>query len=272
MPHKTIAFIGAGNMAFAIISGLIRSGYPAQKIIANNKNNLQRRADFAKLGVMVGLSNRQAVEQADVVVLAVKPQMIAEVCSDFSQLDFSQKWVISIAAGISIARLESLLPTAKIIIRTMPNTPALIGEGMTGIFAKKGLDQTACQFVEQLFSAVGRYYWLDEEAKINQIIALTGSSPAYFFYFMEAMQQAAIKIGISEADARLLVQSVALGTAKMVAVNKEHSFTTLRENVTSKGGTTAKAIAVFEQYKLTEMVEQAMQAAILRAEEMEVSL
>ncbi|MFK5042050.1 pyrroline-5-carboxylate reductase dimerization domain-containing protein, partial [Glaesserella parasuis] len=141
-----------------------------------------------------------------------------------------------------------------------------------GLFAKKSVDPTACQFAEQLLSAVGKCYWVDMEAEINQIIAITGSSPAYFFKFMEAMQEAAIKMGFSEQNARYLVQSAALGAAKMVVENPEVALATLRENVTSKGGTTAQALAVFEQRELNVTVEQAMNAAIKRAEEMEKSL
>ena len=255
-----LAFIGTGNMAFAIIQGLLNSGYPAHQILACNKSNLERRTSLQALGVQLPKSNQEAVEAADVV---------AEVCSEFDAVDFSTKTVISVAAGISTARLQALLPSAQTIIRTMPNTPALIGEGLTGLFAKAGTNPTACQLAEQLMSAVGRCYWVKEEAQINQIIAITGSSPAYFFRFMEAMQQSAEEMGFSSEDARLLVQQAALGAAKLVVTNPQTSLSTLRENVTSKGGTTAQALAVFEQAHLADTVKQAMQAAILRAEEME---
>ncbi|MDH2998027.1 pyrroline-5-carboxylate reductase [Pasteurellaceae bacterium LFhippo2] len=269
MQHKKIAFIGAGNMAFAIISGLINSGYPTHLMSANNKSNAERREQLRQMGLQVNFTNRQAVEQADVVILAVKPQMMADVCAEFTDVDFSDKWVISVAAGISVSRLEQLLPSAKNIIRSMPNTPSLIGEGMSGLFAKKSVNQTGCQFAEQLLSAVGKYYWVETESQLNQIIAITGSSPAYFFKFMESMQKSAIAMGFSEDDSRRLIQSVALGAAKMVVENPDINLATLRENVTSKGGTTAQALAIFEQYDLDKIVDQAMNAAIKRAEEME---
>lgn len=272
MQHKKIAFIGAGNMAFAIIAGLVKSGYPAALIAARNKSNEARREQLRAMGLNVDLTNREAVEWADVVILAIKPQMMAEVCGEFAEVDFSQKWLISVAAGISVARLEQLLLSAKNIVRTMPNTPSLIGEGMAGLFAKKSVNLPACQFAEDLLSAVGGCYWVESEDKLNQIIAITGSSPAYFFKFMEAMQNSAIEMGFSEADARRLVQAAAVGAAKMVAENGELSIATLRENVTSKGGTTAQALAVFEQHGIDEMVDQAMKAVIKRAEEMEKSL
>lgn len=272
MQQKKITFIGAGNMAFAIIQGLLRSGYPCSHIMACNKSNLARREALQAQGVTVSLTNQEAVAAAEVVILAVKPQMMQAVCAEFADLDLSQKWIISVAAGMSVSRLEQLLPSARHIIRTMPNTPSLIGEGMSGLFAKNSVDRTACDFAEALLRAVGQVYWVKEEAQINQIIAITGSSPAYFFRFMEAMQQAAQNMGFSEADARKLVQSVALGAAKMVEANPDLPLSTLSENVTSKGGTTAKALAVFEQHHLANTVEQAMLAAIQRAEEMEQSL
>lgn len=272
MNYKKLAFIGTGNMAFAIMQGLLKSGYPAEKIIACNKSNLTRRAELQAVGISTNFANCEAVRQADVIVLAVKPQLMAEVCAEFATIDFSEKWVISVAAGISVNRLEALLPTAKNIIRTMPNTPSLIGEGMTGLFAKKSVNLTACKFTEELMSAIGKCYWVKSEDKINQIIAITGSSPAYFFRFMEAMQQSAIQMGFSEQDARFLVQTATLGAAKLVEANPETSLATLRENVTSKGGTTAKALEVFERNNLSEIVDNAMKAAIHRAEEMERSL
>lgn len=272
MQSKKIAFIGAGNMAFAIIQGLLKSGYLASQIIACNKSNIARREQLRVMGVQVDLNNRQAVETADCVILAVKPQMMAEVCAEFADVDFSAKWVLSVAAGMSVERLETLLPTAKNIVRAMPNTPALIGEGMAGLFAKKSVEKTACEFAESLLNAVGKCYWVQQEQDINGIIAITGSSPAYFFRFMEAMQKSAMAMGFNETDSRRLIQSVALGAAKMVIENPEQSLAQLRENVTSKGGTTAQALAVFENAELDKIVDHAMNAAILRAKEMEKSL
>lgn len=267
-----LAFIGTGNMAFAIIQGLLKSDYPADRIIACNKSNLARRAELQALGIKTTFANREIAERAEVIVLAVKPQVMAQVCMEFADVDFSTKQIISVAAGISVDRLQQLLPTAQNIIRAMPNTPALIGEGLTGLFAKNSVNSTACQFAEKLMSAVGRCYWVQEERQINHIIALTGSAPAYFFRFMEAMQQTALQLGFPETDARALVQQAALGAAKLVAANPDTPLAVLRENVTSKGGTTAKALEVFEQNHLAQIVEQAMQAAIKRAEEMEKSL
>ncbi|WP_150538339.1 pyrroline-5-carboxylate reductase [Actinobacillus vicugnae] len=270
--YPLLTFLGSGNMAYAIIQGLLKSGYPASQIIACNKSNIVRRQALQAVGINTNFANKEAVKRAEVVVLAVKPQMMAEVCAELADIDFSHKSVISIAAGVSVARLEQLLPTATNIVRSMPNTPSLIGEGMTGLFAKKSVNSTACRFAEELMSAVGKCYWVEQEQQINHIIAITGSSPAYFFHFMEAMQQSAIQMGFSETDARLLVQQAAVGAAKLVEANPNIPLATLRENVTSKGGTTAQALAVFEQKQLAQTVDQAMWAAIHRAEEMEQQL
>lgn len=267
--QKKLAFIGAGNMAFAMIKGLICSGYPAELIAACNKSNQQRKVELEQLGVKISFNNRQAVQWADCIILAVKPQIMAEVCAEFCDINFSEKWILSIAAGISITRLEQLLPTAQHIIRAMPNTPALIGEGVTGLFAKKSVVPTACQFITDTLKTVGQCYWVKEESQINQIIAITGSSPAYFFRFMEAMQQSAIQMGFDKQEARNLIQAVAFGAIKMVIENPKQSLSQLRENVTSKGGTTAQALNVFEQYQLDKIVDEVMNAAIKRAEEME---
>lgn len=272
MQNKKIAFIGAGNMAFAIIQGLLKNGYPASQIVAVNKSNVARRNELQQLGIQVALNSQDAVKQADVVILAVKPQIMSEVCATFADIDLSKKWVISIAAGISTQRLSQLLPNAETIIRTMPNTPALIGEGMTGLFAKKSINSTACQFTEQLFQSIGQCCWVESEEKLNQIIALTGSSPAYFFRFMEAMQKSAEQMGFSAEEAKRLIQSVAQGAAKMVLANPDTPLSQLRENVTSKGGTTAKALEQLELFQIDEMLNNAMNAAIQRAEEMEKSL
>lgn len=268
-PTKKIAFIGAGNMALALISGLVSSGYPISHIMACNKSNVKRREQLSKIGIHIANTNQVAVQWADVIVLAVKPQVMAEVCAEFDGEDLREKWIVSIAAGISVQRLHTFLPLAQDIIRVMPNTPSLVGAGMSGLFAKKGTNSTAKQFVEMLLSNVGKVYWVENEHKLNQIIAITGSSPAYFFRFMEAMQTSAMEMGFSAEDARFLIQQVAFGAAKMVIDNSELSLATLRENVTSKGGTTAAALTVFEQAYLSTIVNQAMNAAVSRAEEME---
>ncbi|PKH03624.1 pyrroline-5-carboxylate reductase [Psychromonas sp. MB-3u-54] len=271
MLHKKITFIGAGNMAGSIISGLAKSGYPADLICAcaPSANNTQKLAD--QFSIKASQDNVTAVNWAEVIVLGVKPQMMADVCQAMVDqgADFSNKLVISIAAGVSVQRLQSLVGEKAQIIRTMPNTPSLLQKGMTGLFAAEQVSEEYKTFAGDLMSAVGETVWVNEESMINSVIAASGSSPAYFFLFMEAMQTKAIEMGFDPEQARLLVSQAALGSIEMVKQNPDISIGKLRENVTSKAGSTAKALDTFNELQLTEIVAKAMQAASDRGEEME---
>ena len=273
MQHKKIAFIGAGNMASSIIRGLLKDGYPSKCILASEPTleNTQKLAD--ELAIKTSQQNQLAVEWADVVVLAVKPQIMAVVCNALINdgASFENKLVISIAAGISVESLTASLGDVA-IVRTMPNTPALVQKGMTGLFAPSSVKQDDRDFATSLMNAVGKTLWVKEESMINAIIAASGSSPAYFFLFMQAMQDKAIEMGFTEQEARLLVQQSAMGSAEMVQENPQISLETLRQNVTSKGGTTAEAINTFSTLSLPETVAKAMQSAADRGAEMERQL
>jgi len=271
MQHRKITFIGAGNMAGSIISGLVKDGYPADYICASAPSLANTQKLAQQYAIKISQDNVQAVNNSDVIVLGVKPQIMADVCQALAQqdCDFSNKLVISIAAGISVQRLQSLLGDDTAIIRTMPNTPSLLQKGMTGLFASKQVNKEDKQFANELMSAVGETVWVENESMINAIIAASGSAPAYFFLFMEAMQNKAMEMGFSKEQARLLVLQSALGSAEMVKQNADIELATLRNNVTSKGGTTAQAISTFEQLGLSETVAKAMQAAADRGAEME---
>lgn len=273
MLHKKITFIGAGNMATSIISGLVAGGYPADAICACDPTIESTQKLTEKFAVKGSQNNSESANWGEVIVLAVKPQIMADVCQALAEqgVDFSNKLVISIAAGISVQRLQSILGADTPIIRTMPNTPALLQKGMTGLFASTQVDQGNKAFADQLMAAVGETVWVKDEAMINAIIAASGSAPAYFFLFMEAMQAKAIDMGFNEQQARLLVLQSALGSAEMVKQNADISLSTLRENVTSKGGTTAEALRTFYELDLSETVAKAMQAAADRGVEMEKS-
>lgn len=269
MEQRKIAFIGAGNMTRSIIAGLVASGYEPTKITATNPSKEKLIALANEYGVMTTHDNLQAAEQADVIVLAVKPQLMATVVRGFVGVDFNSKLVVSIAAGISIQRLEEMFATELNLVRVMPNTPSLLGEGMSGLYANEAILSLDKQFATDLMEAVGKVCWVEKESAINDVIAAAGSAPAYFFLFMEAIQQEAMRSGMDEATARLLVQQTAYGAAKMVCCNPDTDLATLRQQVTSKGGTTAEAVRTFEDSGLRDIVSQAMQAAISRAEEME---
>jgi len=271
MEQRNIAFIGAGNMARSLISGLISAGFPSDKIHATDIDELKAQELGQEFGITGSTDNITAVKHADVIVLAVKPQFMAEMLTQLAPAigDFGNKLVISIAAGVSVARLQTLMNDHKNIVRCMPNTPSLIGIGMTGLFAPTAVSASDRQFAQEMLQAVGKTLWVAEEADINAVIAASGSGPAYFFLFMQYMVEEAQRMGFSVEAARQLVQETALGAAQMVIANPDTELATLRAQVTSKGGTTAAAIHSFEENKLTELVSAAMQAAQHRAEEME---
>ncbi len=270
MSEQTIAFIGTGNMSHAIIGGMVSSGFAKDRIIATNRNAEKLAKVKNDFGVQTETDNLAALKKADVIVLAVKPQMMADLCKTFasSGIDYKNKLFISIMAGVTIKRLHSLLAHPVRIIRCMPNTPALLGEGVSGLFAQDTTDADN-QFAQSLFESTGIVIWLKNESDINSITAMSGSSPAYFFLFMEAMEQKAKDLGFSDEQARKVVQQVASGAAKMVE-EQDISIAQLRANVTSKGGTTAAALAHFEQKLLGKTVAEAMDKCIARAKQMEL--
>lgn len=273
MSHSaTIAFIGAGNMSQAIIAGLIRGHYPADQIIATRTNSEALAQLAAQYAIHTTTDNHAAMQQADVIVLAVKPQMMAQMLAEVTEkgIDLSNKLVISVAAGLSCQRLTQLLGQPCALVRAMPNTPCLVGLGMTGLFAESLTEQQR-SLVETIFNGTGKWLWLAQEQQIDHVIAAAGSAPAYLFLFLEAMQQKAMTLGFDEATARLLINQTALGAAQMVA-SQPDSLAELRAKVTSKGGTTHAAICHFEQLQLREIVADAMQAAIDRAQQLAQTL
>ncbi|AOM40971.1 pyrroline-5-carboxylate reductase [Xenorhabdus hominickii] len=270
MENRKITFIGAGNMAHAIIAGLIRQGYPAELITVCSPSTTRRDVLAKEYGINSQSNNIRYAQEADVIVLAVKPQMMAEVCDPLrSQVGFNQKLVLSIAAGIPVARFYTLLQDNLNLIRIMPNTPSLIGQGISGLFAPEQVEQSDREFAASLMSSVGKVCWVKNENGINDIIAVAGSAPAYFFLFMESMQQEAERLGFDSETARELVLQTAMGSAKLAETQKDLPFAILREQVTSKGGTTAEALRIFYEGHLPEIVSRAMQGAIRRAQEME---
>lgn len=269
MQHRKIAFIGAGNMSKSIISGLVKNGYPADLITASNPSLDKLLALQSAHNIKITQDNNQALKSADAVVLAVKPQLMEQVCGKLAESGgLNDKLFISIAAGIASNRLQAMLGGQYAMVRTMPNTPSALGKGMTGLFADKKVSQSDRQFAGDLMNQVGEIAWVEKESMIDSVIAAAGSSPAYFFLFLEAMQQEAQRQGFDHQTARLLVQQAMLGAAEMVCHNPQLELQELRTQVTSKGGTTAKAIESFQTQGLDKLVANAMQAAVARAEEM----
>lgn len=270
MQHRKIAFIGAGNMANAIIAGLVAHGYPASMITVCSPTPVRRDKMAQDYGIISTNDNFTATQQADVIVLAVKPQMMKEVCEPLQKLtNLENKLILTIAAGIPAARYNDYFAHSLRLVRIMPNTPSLVGKGVSGLFAQSNVSEDDKQFTQQLMESVGSTTWCTKESEINNIIALTGSSPAYFFLFMESMQQKAEQLGYDEKQARELVLNAIEGSVALAKSQGDTPFSTLREQVTSKGGTTAMALEQFYQGHLPQTVANAMQSAIDRAEEME---
>ena len=268
MTQAKVCFIGAGNMTRSIISGLVKHGYPSTLIHATNPSQGTLDALQHDFAIEVSNDNAVAAQAADVIVLSVKPQLMEDVCGALSHLDLANKLIITIAAGIPAARYQQYFKQPITLIRTMPNTPTQIGYGMTGIYAEDNISAEHKAICETLMQSGGKTVWVDTEEGLNQVIALSGSSPAYFFLFIESMIASGIKMGMAEDKARLLAEQAALGAAQMVIQNQQLSLETLRTNVMSKGGTTAKAVETFQQGDLAGLVDKAMNNCVARAQEM----
>ena len=268
MDRPNIAFIGAGNMASSIIGGLLDSGHPAARISAADPfpESLEKLSAMAP--VRVSADNAEAVADADVVILAVKPQVMAEASESIATaVQANGAVTISIAAGITIATLESRLGEGAAIVRCMPNTPALLGLGASALYGNAGVNDTQRGYAENILSAVGVSTWVESEAALDAITALSGSGPAYFFLFMEAMIDAGCELGLDRDTAALMTHQTALGAASM-ALASDVDLVELRRRVTSPGGTTERAVQSFEDSGLRDIVGKAMAAAEARAIEM----
>lgn len=264
--NATIGFIGAGNMALSLIKGLLASGYPAENISATDPDTDKCHQVAQTLGIRCQANNTQCAEQADILVLAVKPQQMRLVCEEIQpQVSSHQPLVVSIAAGLRTDTLQQWLGGSAAIVRTMPNTPAMIQSGATGLFANERVNEEQRTHAENILRAVGLTVWVDKESDLDIVTAVSGSGPAYYFLFMEAMQAAAESMGLSPQSAKLLTIQTAFGAAKM-ALESSDSCQTLREKVTSPNGTTEKALQWFASHDFNDTVAGAMYAAKSRAE------
>ncbi|SIO09628.1 pyrroline-5-carboxylate reductase [Sulfurivirga caldicuralii] len=264
----TIAFIGAGNMARSLIGGLINSSYDRQRLLATDPNEDARQQLTSTLGISALADNHEAAGKADVVVLAVKPQQLQAVCRELADTVQQHKpLIVSIAAGIRSDDIDRWLGGSMAIVRAMPNTPALVGSGASGLYANAAVTPEQKELAENILRAVGITVWVNKETLLDAVTAVSGSGPAYFFLFMEALSEAGERLGLEAEDARLLTLQTALGAARM-AMESEEPFATLRQKVTSPGGTTEAALKVFGREGCSEIIDQAAQAAYQRAGEL----
>ena len=268
MSDKTITFIGGGNMARSLVNGIIQDNNAVRLRVSDpDETQLDAiRQNWTEVETFT--DNRAAIIDADVVILAVKPQLMQHVIEGIQDLTQQYKPLcISIAAGVTEQKLSTWLGTEMPIVRCMPNTPALVQSGATGLFANDYVSKDQCNLAESILRAVGITLWLEKESLLDAVTALSGSGPAYFFLVMEAMQAAAEKMGIEPADAQLLTLQTAFGAAKL-ALESTDQPAQLRKNVTSKGGTTEAALATLMDGGLVELFDQALHAAEQRAKEL----
>jgi pyrroline-5-carboxylate reductase len=268
MTSPRIAFIGAGNMAASLIGGLRAQGIAADAIRASDPGVEQRAKISAEHGIQTFAQNADALANADVVVLSVKPQVMQTVCQDLAPCLDHAPLIVSIAAGISCDSLQRWLgPRPQAIVRCMPNTPALLRQGVSGLFANAQVSDAQKQQAEQLLSAVGIALWLDEEHLIDAVTAVSGSGPAYFFLLIEAMTAAGEQLGLPRETAARLTMQTALGAARM-ACESDVDAAELRRRVTSPNGTTEAAIKAFQTGGFEQLVQQALNAAAQRSAEL----
>ncbi len=261
-----ITFIGGGNMATAIIGGLLKKGYAAQTLRAVEIDAAARARLAQQFGVTTFDRVDVAAAAADCIVLAVKPQNTREVATALRP-HLSQQLVISIAAGIRSVDLARWLGGYARLVRAMPNTPALVGAGCSGIFAQPGATAEDIARSEAILGAVGVTLRVENEAQLDAVTAVSGSGPAYVFYFIEALQQAALDLGLAPAAARSLALDTFAGAVKLAAASAEDAAT-LRARVTSKGGTTAAALENMQSAGIKEAIVRAVKAADARSREM----
>ena len=252
MENLTIAFIGSGNIASSMIGGLIANGIKPEKLIAADADKTQQQLISEKYGIRVFNVNCDAAKHAD------------------ENIKIENKLILSVAAGVKLQSIANWLGQSSAIVRTMPNMPALIQAGASALYANEFTNDKQRNTAETIMRSVGAAIWLDAEEQMDVVTALSGSGPAYFFYFMELMEKNAIEMGLNKEDAHLLTIETALGAAKM-ALLSSYEPTTLRKQVSSPGGTTEQALNIFIQGKLDKLVRSAMDAAKRRSVELSES-
>ena len=262
--NSNITFIGGGNMAQALIGGLIARGLPTTRIMVSDPVDSVRQI-LQEKKIQAVDDNVQAIKEADVVVLAVKPQVLDTVLKPLHGL-FKNKLIVSIIAGAEINTIAELAGTDR-IVRVMPNTPALVQTGAHGLYANESVSTQDRDLASQILAATGLTIWVNSEAQIDAVTAVSGSGPAYFFYLMESMIRAGKNMGLDEKVATALTLQTALGAAQM-AITSSNTPAELRKNVTSPNGTTQAALEVFDRAQISQNIQSALAAAQKRSQEL----
>lgn len=266
--RPTITFVGGGNMARAICSGLLETGFAPDDLVVIDPSDAAQK-QIRAIGLSKVQSSVTGVLDSDLVLLAVKPQIAPSVLGSLAGKLGGSSTVLSIVAGVSSQTLATMLelPDTRRIIRCMPNTPAMVGEGMTGLFAPSLVTAPARELAESIMASVGKTVWVQSESDLDVITAISGSGPAYFFLFMESLTASAIELGMSASTARQLAVQTGLGAAKLAGASEE-DLAVLRQNVTSPGGTTEQAVLSLEANGLRAIVKGAVGAAKQRSVEL----
>jgi pyrroline-5-carboxylate reductase len=255
-----------------LLGGLIKNGYLPENICITDADQEKLSLLKQQFNVQTATNNIEAIQSADVIILAVKPQVLHDVCIQIGKVvDVKKSLILSIAAGIRVSSIEHWIGQSIPIIRAMPNTPALISCGATALYANSSVTAAQHALAESILSAVGIVVWVNSEKQLDAVTALSGSGPAYFFLIIEAMQNAAKQLGLPEDVAKLLTLQTAYGASRM-ALESGEDITKLRHNVTSPGGTTEQAIRVLEAENIREIFFKALHAANHRAEELAIAL
>ncbi len=261
-----ITFIGGGNMASALIGGMLQQGYSAAQIRVVEISAAGREKITRESGVTAVAQIADGISGSDVILLAVKPQQLSAMAQQLAPL-LKDHLVISIAAGIRASDICRWLGGHACVVRAMPNTPALVRAAVTGLYALPGVSAQQKQHAEAILAAVGSVLWLEREELLDALTAVSGSGPAYVFYFIEALQQAAVELGLDAAQARQLSLETFLGAARLASQSEEDAAT-LRARVTSKGGTTERALQSMEHDGVRSAIARAIHAAHERARAM----
>ena len=268
MQDQNVTFLGCGNMGTSLVGGLIADGYPASSLCGVDPDQDQRRRLATRCGIRTIADVAEGVADADVIVLAVKPQTVPAVLAEVKQsLQGKHPLVLSIAAGVRCAAIRAALGGACPVVRAMPNTPALLRAGATGLYAGADVSEEQRRSATQIMQAVGVTVWLDEESLLDSVTAVSGSGPAYFFLIVELLEKIAGEMGLTGEQARRLSVETALGAARMLKETGEPAAT-LRERVTSPGGTTEQALQVFREEGLESLLRRALAACRQRSLEL----
>lgn len=265
MKYEKIGFIGSGKMAGAIIKGLIKSKFALPENITATGVNKETVAEKSKnLGIKIILDNKELVKNSDVIFISTKPNQVLGVLEEIKPFITSEKLIVSIAAGITLEKLESNLPDGTPVIRVMPNTPALVGEGMSGMVGGNVVNEDDLKYIESLLSTIGKCITVENEAQMDIVTAISGSGPAFYYKIINEIARAGEKLGMDYDKALLLSIQTAIGSAKM-ALNRDISMEQLVSNVATKGGCTAVGVDCMNEYKTEKLFYDVIESTTKKA-------